>query len=420
MHNTPRGGTLCGPPTRKTTATVTFNHFSNDGVDFLRPNKRDRMFDSILTNPGAVIGMFVFLAILVVVTYTMTGGGGGGSACPTELHRRMDGSLELRPTGQTFTDMNAFQQWWHAPGGQAASGCPLPLLTGAREVPVLAGPSGNEQTYAKTPIYKVDDYELSRIVGYERDGHMIMPRENYNLILEQRTFDWADRPMTSDERRGKYQGLREGFTANGELKTATVRSGYSSRGTSEGFTANGELKTATVRSGYSSLGKMAVGSTREGFVGSPAGAMDAAREAAARYGERRSQGDDDIDCKISREAREVAAMVGRAYESDPNWEPVVTKVGANHWEVNELKPRRRYGEIDETVEERVVDTNNDAVDVKFRFREKPVVEDAIDPYFGGLGGLPFASDRYSNDPFMGPVPGMERMFGPTFDHKKWY
>lgn len=398
-------------------------------MDFLRPNKRDRMFDFILINPGAVVGIMVTLAVLVVVVYTMVGGAGSGSGsvCPTELYRRMDGSLELRPTGQTFTDMNAFQQWWHAPGGlrasPATSGCPLPLLTGAREVPVLTGPSGAEQTYAKTPIYKVDDYELSRIVGYERDGHMIMPRENYNLILEQRTFDWADRPMTSDERRGKYQGLSEGFTANGELKTATVRSGYSSLGTSEGVTAEGDLKST----------KAAV--KVEGFVGS-AGSMDAAREAAARYGERRrSQADDDIECKIGREAREVAGMVASAYESDPNWEPVVTKVGPHHWEVNELKPRRRYGEIDETVEERVVDTNNDAVDVQFRFREKPVVEDAIDPYFGGFpsgessitssaargfGGLPFASDRYSTDPFMGPVPGMERMFGPTFDQKKWY
>jgi hypothetical protein len=274
--------------------------------------------------------------------------------------------------------MNAFQQWWHAPGGLAARGCPLPLLTGAREVSVMEQDRfPGEQTYAKTPINKVDDYEFSRIFGYERNGHMIVPRENYNMILTERTFDWADRPMTSDERRDKYMGLREGFTAAGDLKTE----------------------------------KKAVA---EGF----AGGMDPAREAAARYGEkRRSVGDEDLDCKISREAREVGEMVAKAYESDPNWEPVVTKVGPHQWEVTELKPRRRYGEIDDTVEERVVDTSNDAVDVRFKFRERPVVEDAIDPYFGSM---PFTADRYSNDPFMGPVPGMERMFGPTFDHIKWY
>lgn len=327
------------------------------------------MFDAILTNPSAVVGILFVLALVVFVVYAVF----GGAACPTELHRRADGSLELRPTGQLFDDMNAFQQWWH----KHNPGCPLPLLTGAREVPVMAGPSGAEQTYAKTPINKVDDYEFSRIYGYERDGHMILPRENYNRILEERTFDWADRPMTSDERRDKYQGLKEGFTAHGDLSR-----GYSSGRSHEGFTTSGDLT----------------------------------REAAARYGEK--GGDEDIECKMSRESREVAKMVARAYESDPAWEPVVTKVGPHHWEVNELKPRRRYGDIEEVQnsEESVVDTRNDAVDVRFKFREQPVIDDAIDPYFGGI---PFTSERRA-DPFMGPVPGMERMFGPTFDHKKWY
>jgi hypothetical protein len=349
------------------------------------------MFDTLLTNPGAVIGLLFVLAVVVVVAYTMVGGG-RAAVCPTEIHRRVDGTLELRPTGQTFHDMNAFQQWWHAPGSKAADGCPLPLLTGAREVSVMEEDRfPGEQTYAKTPINKVDDYEFSRVFGYERDGHMVVPRQDFNRILGERTFDWADRPMSSDERRDKYMGLREGFTAAGDLKS--------------------EKRTS--------------GAVAEGFAGS---AADVVREAVARYGERsgnpvgerrRKIGDEDLECKISREAREVGEMVARAYDSDPNWEPVVTKVGPHHWEVNELKPRRRYGEIDETVEERVVDTANDAVDVRFKYREKSVTDDAIDPYFG-FGSLPFASDRYSSDPFMGPVPGMERMFGPTFDNKKWY
>lgn len=338
------------------------------------------MFDTLLMNPSAVIGLLFVLAVVVVVTY-ITVGGRSAAICPSELHRRGDGSLELRPTGQTFHDMNAFQQWWHAPGGQATMGCPLPLLTGAREVSVMEEDRfPGEQTYAKTPINKVDDYEFSRVFGYERGGHMVVPRQDFNRILGERAFDWADRPLSSDERRDKYMGLREGFTASGDLKS--------------------EKKVAGA----------------EGFVGS----MDPAREAAARYGEKRRKiGDEDLECKISREAREVGEMVARAYDSDPNWEPVVTKVGPHHWEVNELKPRRRYGDIDETVEERVVDTANDAVDVRFKYREKSVTDDAIDPYFG-VGSLSFESDRYSSDPFMGPVPGMERMFGPTFETKRWY
>lgn len=307
---------------------------------------------------GLVVGIFLVLAALVIVAYLVMGAG----ACPIELTRGIDGALTLQPSGQKFADMNEFQQWWHSSGMNAR--CPLPLQRGPREVDVLLTRNPTEQTYAKTPIYKVDDYEFSRIFGVERGGHMEIPRQNFNMILNDRNFDWADRPMSSDERKGKYAGLVEGFTADGVL-------------TSE-------------------------------------------REAVARYGERSSTAAaDDIECKVSREAREVAKMVARAYENDPSFEPVITKVGANHWEVNELKPRRPVGNIidDVVVDERVVDTQNDAVDIQYRYRERPVAEEAIDPYFTGT--LPFASDRYG-DPFAGPVPGMERMFGPTFDHVKWY
>jgi hypothetical protein len=110
-------------------------------------------------------------------------------------------------------------------------------------------------------------------------------------------------------------------------------------------------------------------------------------------------------------------MVAKSYENDPNYEPVVTKVGPHQWEVNELKPRRRHGVVDEKVDERVVNTDNDAVDVQFKYRENKIVEDAIDPYFPESWGQ---NERKSSDPYYGPVPNMERMFGPTFDHKEWY
>ena len=303
--------------------------------------------------PWLVTGLFVLMAVIVIMAYVWM----SRPRCPSSIERRPDGTLVLHPSGQTFVDMNAFQQWWHA--SELSGFCPIPVLTGAR-----AGRTdeiGNEQLYATTPINKVDDYEFSRIFGYERGGRMEIPRQNFNKIIEDRTFDWADRPMTSDERRGKYAGLLEGFTAAGDLTSETV-----------------------------------------------------VRDARARYGEK--VGDDDVDCKISREAREVAKLVARAYENEPNYEPVVQKIGPNHWEVAELKPRRRV-EGEEQVEERVVDTSNDAVDVQFRYREKEVVDAAIDPYFTSL---PFDSERYAKDPYAGPVPGMERMFGPTFDHKKWY
>jgi hypothetical protein len=310
---------------------------------------------------GMVAGIFMLLASLVIVAYLVWGAG----ACDFEITRALDGSLTLQPSGRHFADMNEFQQWWHSSGANAR--CPLPRMTGAREVEVvLAGGAerGPEEMWAKTPINKVDDYEFSRIFGYQVGDRMEIPPQNFNMILHQRSFDWADRPVSSDERKGAYMGLVEGFTAEGALSSA--------------------------------------------------------REAAARFGEKGVFGDADLECKMSREAREVAHMVARAYESDPNFEPVITKVGPNQWEVTELKPRRRVADDtveDVVVDERVVDTRNDTVDVEFRYGPRRP-QDAIDPYFPSI---PFDSDRRaSSDPFYGPVPGMERMFGPTFDHKYWY
>jgi len=333
-----------------------------------------------------IIGSLVVLAVLVVVGYMLWPILMGRSGCPPTLHRATDGTLYLS-SGQTFPDMNAFQKWWHA--NREYANCPLPILTGAREYPVMRDEDDNdEQTYAKTPIYKVDDYEFSRIFGYERNGRMEVPRQNLNVILNRRAFDWPDKPLSSDERRAKYQGLSEGFTTQGDLKSVVLAEP----------SAEELVKSATQQYG-------------------------------ARPDRRRRNGDDDdevqedLECRLSREAREVASMVSAAYASDPNYEPVVTRVGKHQWEVNELKPRRRS--TDQYIEpepDAVVDTGNDAVDIGFEYREKQVVDAAIDPYFTAIGDLPYQSQRENktSDAWYGPVPGMERMFGPTFDHKNWY
>jgi hypothetical protein len=311
-------------------------------------------------NTTMAIGAIVVLAILVLVFYNLWT---PRETCPSTLIRNDDGSLTLQPHGKIFSDMNDFQQWWHSSGMN--DHCPIPVLTGA--VSHKSGIAAGEQMFATTPINKVDDYEFSRIFGYERDGHMDIPRQNFNKILTERFFDWADRPLTSDERRAKYAGLKEGFTAAGELRS----------------------------------------------------------DAIARYNEKtRTTENETTEFRLNREDKEVAKMVARAYEDDPNWEPVVTRVGANHWEVNELKPRQRYGGVDDAVDEHVVNTNSDKVDIQFQFREKEVSDLAIDPYFKEMGELPWTSEKMpvaaAADPFDGPMPGMERMFGPTFDHKKWY
>lgn len=321
------------------------------------------------TSGLAVVGVLAVLAVLVVAAYVWWPGG-GRAVCPKELHRHEDGHLSLKGMGKTFSDMNEFEQWWHSSGLNAT--CPLPVLTGARrERTILESGGGwpNEQTFARTPIYKVDDYEFSRIFGNERNGRMDVAKRDYNLILEDRQRDWANLPVSAESRAAQYQGLTEGFAANG--------------------------------------------------------VMSSAREAAARYGEKGKAHEDgmDVECKLSREAKDVAAMVAKAYEDDPDYEPVITKVGPNHWEVNELKPRHRRVEYSDPVNNRVVDTANEAVRKEFKYEQDRVNEAAIDPYFPAdpttEGELPWKSDRYMRDPWYGPVPGMERMVGPTFDRESW-
>jgi hypothetical protein len=154
---------------------------------------------------------------------------------------------------------------------------------------------------------------------------------------------------------------------------------------------------------------------------------DVAREAAARYGERSHRKEKDERCsRESREDREVAAMIEKAYSSDPEYEPVVTKVGPHHWEVNELKPIVPRMAKQDPDNNRIVDTANDAVDIGFEYRQKEVVDHAIDPYFPEHDrAYNEPQDKKLNpkpksDPYNGYVPGLERMFGPTFDHVNWY
>ena len=233
-------------------------------------------------------------------------------------------------------------------------------------------PIEEENLYARTPINKVDDYEFSRIVGYQEGNRMIVPEQNFDLILNQRQFDWPNQPLLADERADKYRDMPPGVT--------------------EGFSGLKDIVLAEPTP------------------------MEQAVEAVSRYGERRrNQRVEEVEvaesCAVSREDREVAAMVAATY-NDPNFEPVVTRVGPHNWEVNELKQLRASSP------EEVPHRNpyaKDAVDIRFKYRQGADVESAIDPYFP-VEHSPF-NER---DRFYGPVPGMERMFGPTRDTEHWY
>ena len=89
---------------------------------------------------------------------------------------------------------------------------------------------------------------------------------------------------------------------------------------------------------------------------------------------------------VDNETEAVANLVTKAYAEDKAWEPVVTKVGENQWEVTELrpKPRKEQYESEATQELSMMEAKGlvippPVVDISDRIRG--------DPYFdkSGLG-----------------------------------
>ena len=103
--------------------------------------------------------------------------------------------------------------------------------------------------------------------------------------------------------------------------------------------------------------------------------------------------------------KNVMDMVLKEYSSETEYEPVVTQMGENRWEVSELKPKRSSDSSSSTTVEKVVGMDIDAHS-SFAARSTQDVSSAIDPYFSGLSSGPSG-------------PRMERMFGPTFDTTNW-
>ena len=305
-----------------------------------------------LTGPYATLAILGVIAVVTVIIVWSSPA--EKVVCPKELRRNAHGEIKMYPEGRSFTDMNAFQNWWYSVGLNTR--CPLPVLVGpTKDVNVTRKDDYTEQTYAKTPINKVDDYELSRVFGVQQGNNMVVDQDLNKILLDRKT-DWADRPISSDERKGSYRGLKEGFTADGDLQS----------------------------------------------------------EATAQYGS--VEVTEDSDCKLSREAKKVARLVEKVYEEDKDYEPVVTQVGPNKWEVSELKPR--YRRDPEAEKDRVVDTSNDAVKVGYRYPDQEALDSATDPYYKN-GGWMDPREYKDRDPYHGVVPNMARMFGPTFDNQDW-
>jgi len=316
-----------------------------------------------MTNPWIVFGVLLAFAAIVIGIYIMW-----PQECPAEIQVLPDGTIHIVSTGKSFESMHAFQQWWSS--SEFKDRCPIPLQTGkgGRIVETHEIPPENEQTYAKTPINKVDDY---------------------NRILFDRSQDWVNKPYSSDERKQIAAQIStvEGFDGVPKQVVDSVLQAYGTDTEYEPvITQTGENHwEVTELKPKRSSGKTPVHTDQMGSSN------------AFQYRTK-----EDVQSSVD---PYVSKLSSDSYQYGPD--PVSTQTRENHWEVTERKPKRSSG----SVLMEPMDAH-----ISFQYRTKEDIQNALDPYFSQLSS---DSYRYGPDPFVGPVPGMERMFGPTLHTTKW-
>jgi hypothetical protein len=238
-----------------------------------------------------------------------------------------------------------------------------------------------EQTYAKTPINKMDDYEYTRIFQNEYSPRSELSKTTVNSLMAKNQFDWSVLPFNSQTRIDKevefIAGRKE--TLWREPKTGV-------------FFKNMDGQTVVPPDGDANEAQEKAG--LEGFT---------------------SEKPEDL---LSHDTEEVATMVQKMYANDPNWEPVVERVGENEYRVSELRPKPR--------KEKYLDANADEEKNVERAKEGGLisaeidVEGGQDPYFDKKGVIDYSNDRFHEyKDFKQWTPGLERMFAPTLDTTNW-
>ena len=328
--------------------------------------------------------------------------------CPLSAERKSDGKIHVQPQNRTFDTMADYVGWLSSLTA-AGSMCVPPYVKGPREVDVVQnstsptpndrdiGPSGKqlaqqtpqrnvftsqvegENTYAKTPVNKLDDYEYTRIFQNENSPRSELSRTTVNSLMAKNQFDWSKLPFNSENR------------ASAENEFVAGRMDEAGRDPKTGVFFKGITGSSVLPPDE-----------------------DAAqiREKALLQNYKASEATDLLQHKID----DVAVMVKKMYAEDPNWEPVVEKIGDNEYRVSELRPKPRkekYAEDQDMTIERAKDTGMISADVE-------VTGGRDDPYFDKQGVLDYSNDRFwEYKDFRKWTPGLERMFAPTLETTNW-
>jgi len=321
--------------------------------------------------------------------------------CPISAERVSDGRILVQPQNKYFDRMTDYSAWLSSLIA-AGSMCTPPFVKGPREVIVTSdrdtGPnkkvveqqnkSGNvftsqvegEMTSAKTPINKMDDYEYTRIFQNDSSARGELSKTTVNSLMSKNQWDWAKLPFNSEIRKS----AEDEFVAG--------------------------RKDSAFRDPKSGVYFKAV----EGFSVNPPdiGAIDEKEKATLEPFKAKTA----TNLLMQHDLEDVAALVKKMYDDDPNWEPVIEKVNDNEYRVSELRarPRKEHyeGEEEQTVE---------------RAKENGNIQAAVtveggnnDPYFDKKGVIDYANDRFwEYKDFKKWTPGLERMFAPTLETTNW-
>lgn len=361
-----------------------------------------------------VVLIFVLFCIVIVqkvkiAEFFTNSGPASEIECPVSAIRTPEGKIKVDGK-HIFSSMKDYVAWL---SGKYASGskCIPPMVENKREPidgilgglgvgapsatdidkqgatrEVLNTNTSDELTSAKTPIRKLDDYEYTRVYETERNGKNTISVEGKNKLMSERILDWASMPFNSDKFAEKSN---EFVAARMDNIWVEPKSGVYFRNMRGDDVLPPDVEAEKERE----------------------------RQVLAEY-----RPTDVTKHIIDSKTEQVAKLVNKMYENDPDWIPIVEKQSDNNYAITELIPKPRKERYEDAEAQKLglkdVARNGDiqpkpTIDILNRLED--------DPYFTKTGVADMTNDRFWNyNDFRKWTPGLERMFAPTSETKNWY
>jgi hypothetical protein len=332
--------------------------------------------------------------------------------CPKSARRAPDGSIKVMPGGQTFftlSDYITYLSGLYSNGSQCIPPqvedlrTPIPGILGGLGVSapspadvaletttrsVLDTSAAANQLNPVEPVTQLDDYEYNRVFQLEDVKRNTITKEQNNELMDAHIFDWANLPFNSETRARKEDTFVAGRMESGftDPKTGVIFNNISGRSMVPPDKEAEYLREQKILAAYrpTDLSKHVVDS----------------------------------------ETAQVAKLVGKMYENDPNWAPVVTQTEEGKYAVTELRPKSRKEKWEDAQTIDIATTMG--LDKQSPASPEAVLEINdrlhIDPFFDKGGIMPEDAKKrvWDYSQFNQWTPDLERMFAPTARNKAWY